>query len=45
MSLLFVYISFRTTPENGPPEGKRFVKTTLYKANKNVKHKQKELVI
>ena len=28
-----------------PPSARRFVKTTLYKANKNVNHKQKELVI
>ena len=42
MSLLLFFFAANST---NPPSASRFVKTTLYKANKNVKHKQKELVI
>ena len=40
MSLLLCF----TGNSINPAFGSRFVKATLYKANKNVKHKQKERV-
>ena len=42
MSLLLFFGAANST---NPAFARRFVKTTLYKANKNVIHKQKELVI
>ena len=41
MSLLLFFAANSTNTQSA----KRFFKTTLYKANKNVKHKQKEHVI
>ena len=41
MSLLLFFVGNSINPAFAS----RYVRTTLYKANKNVKHKQKELVI